>query len=322
MVNALGFDDALVTSDELRAVPAHEFLEAYFSLPHDHIQPTIIADGVVIPEIGVLRALADPNYAKHIPVLAGTTRDEVSLWLGLNHYYLNVTRSFGDFLPPKLRIKEPEKFRFWVRVRSQGWKLAAVDEPFKALNHAGYKDLFAYRYDWDEQADNNFVPFSEILGASHASELAFIMGKPMYGDIGQYMYPQTASAYEMTEIMMEAWGEFAKTGAPSFEKGPIWPHYHVDNPFFMRLDVRPNLILSKEVVTLQDLLDDVSETNLLSTLESCLLVWELLTTVGRPDYRTYEVWEQGTCLDIDAGAEKRLIAEQLISNYGSIYYPE
>ena len=135
------------------------------------------------------------------------------------------------------------------------------------------------------------------------------MGKPIYGDIGQYMYPEAASPYEMTEIMMEAWGEFAKTGVPSFEKGPIWPHYYVDNPSFIRLDVRPNLIVIKGRLTFQDLLDDVSETNLLSELEGCLLVWELLTTAGRPDYRTYGVWEQGICLDIDAGAEKRLIAE-------------
>ena len=59
-----------------------DLLKAYFELDEDHIQPLVIRDGVVIPKAGILAALADPEYAKDVPVMAGTTRDEITLWVG------------------------------------------------------------------------------------------------------------------------------------------------------------------------------------------------------------------------------------------------
>ena len=212
VVQALGFDDESVDADRLRAVSTADVLTAYFDLDEDHIQPAVISDGVVIPEGGLLEALADPRYAKNVPVMSGTTRDEVTLWLGLSRYFVDVSYPLSRALPAKIRIKDPDLYHFWVDMRSRGWKLGAVDIPFAAMQRAGYTDLYSYRYDWDEQADNYFVPFSEILGAAHASEIAFIMGAPMYGVIGDFMYPDTDSAREMTEVMMTAWGAFARDG--------------------------------------------------------------------------------------------------------------
>ncbi|GIS24466.1 MAG: hypothetical protein CM15mP125_1530 [Gammaproteobacteria bacterium] len=135
----------------------------------------------------MLAALADPRYAKNVPVMAGTTRDEVTLWLGLSRYFV---MSAIRFQKPCLRSSDqrPGALRILGRHALRGWKLGAVDDPLSGMREAGYTELYAYRYDWDEQPDNYFVPFSEILGAAHASEIAFIMGAPMYGVIGDYMY--------------------------------------------------------------------------------------------------------------------------------------
>ena len=320
VVEALGLSEADTTAEGLRAVTTQALLGAYFELEEDHIQPLVIRDGVVIPEEGILAALADPEYAKRVPVMAGTTRDEITLWLGLSRYFVDVSYPLTQLLPAKLRIKDAEQYAFWVDMRSRGWKLGAVDEPFAAMSLAGYDALYAYRYDWDEQANNYFVPFSEILGASHASEIAFVMGAPMYGAIGDYMYPDTDSARDMTGIMMSAWGSFAHTGKPEIAGGPSWPRYDSALPAFMRLDVGDALAMSDDVPDRAALLDRVAKTTALTALEQCLLVWELVTAVGVPDYPAYDTWQQGRCADVDAAGEKRRIREALEAEYGSVYF--
>ena len=320
VVRELGLDNASVDAEALRAVAMDDLLSAYFELEEDHIQPTVIRDGVVIPREGVLAALADPRYAKNVPVMAGTTRDEVTLWLGLSRYFVDISYPFTKALPAKLRIKDPALYAFWVDMRSRGWKLGAVDEPLSGMHESGYTDLYAYRYDWDEQPDNYFVPFSQILGAAHASEIAFIMGAPMYGDIGDYMYPDTDSAAEMTEIMMTAWGAFARDGSPRLPNGRDWPRYDPATPAFMRLDVGGQLELSDDVPDRDELLSRVAGNETVSELERCLLVWELLTAVGVPNYDAYHVWDGGRCANVDAPGEKRRVREALEAEHGSVYF--
>ena len=270
----------------------------------------------------ILQSLGNPQYAKRIPVMAGTTRDEITLWLGLNRYYVDVSYPLTRLLPAKLRIKDPDLYRFWVDMRSRGWKLSAVDDPFMAMQQAGYTDLYAYRYDWDEQSDNFLVPFSELLGASHASEIAFIMGAPMYGAIGDFMYPDTDSAREMTDIMMTAWGTFAREGAPSLPHGQSWPRYDGSQPAFARLDVGDALGISDDVPSREELLNLIASSAVVSELERCLLAWEMVTAVGDPDYGVYTRWQNGRCAEVDAVAEKRRIQDDLKARYGSVYYPE
>ena len=322
VVDALGLDNDAVGADALRAVEAEVLLRAYYGLDEDHAQPAVINDGVVIPSEGILLALGNPEYAKHVPVLAGTTRDEITLWLGLNRYYVDVSYPLTRLLPAKLRIKNPDMYQFWVDTRSRGWKLSAVDDPFRAMQQAGYTELYAYRYDWDEQADNFLVRFSEILGASHASEIAFIMGAPMYGAIGDFMYPDTDSVREMTDIMMTAWGAFAREGAPRLPRELDWPRYDSAHPAFVRLDVGDGLGLSDDVPSREELLDRVASSAVVSELERCLLAWEMVTAVGDPDYGAYTRWENGRCAEVDAVAEKRRIRDELEAQYGSVYYPE
>ena len=107
--------------------------------------------------------------------------------------------------------------------------------------------------------------------------------------------------------------------------GPIgtdWPRYEASQPTFMTLDSGDALALSDDVPTLGALLDQVASSQVVSELERCLLVWELLTAVGTPDYDAYSTWESGQCAAIDAPQEQRVIREALEAEYGSVYYPE
>ena len=121
---------------------------------------------------------------------------------------------------------------------------------------------------------------------------------------------------------MSAWGSFAREGAPRLPNKIDWPRYEASQPAFMTLDSGDALALSGDVPTLATLLDRVSSSQVVSELERCLLVWELLTAVGTPDYDAYATWESGRCAAIDAPQEQRVIREALEAEYGSVYYPE
>ena len=319
VVEGLELDNTAVSASELRNVSAQALVHQYFSIDKEHAEPLIISDGVVIPEQGLVASLSDPRYAKSVPVMAGSNRDEVALWLGLNRYFVDGESSFFGLLPPKVNIRDPELYRYWVRQRSRGWKVRAVDTPLERLESAGYLDLYAYRFDWDEQDDNWFVPFSKILGAAHGSEIAFVMGAPMYGSVGEYMYPDSDSARDMTAVMMGAWGAFARDGAPGAVNGVIWPKFTSATPEIMVLDA--GLDTSHVAIDspgLGGLLDEIAVTeSALDPQQTCILVWELVTNVGDALYDAYGNWGSGRCADLDVPATKSAERARLIKQYGS-----
>ena len=235
---ALGLSNDTVTADSLRGISADDIITTFYDLSSDHSSPGIINDGVVIPTEGFAAALGNPKYAKpSVPVMAGANNEEVTLWIGLNRYFVNASYPLTKWLPPKVSLKNQDMYKFWVRQRSEGWKAQGVDRPLMSLEAAGYESLYAYRYDWNDQKDSFLINFSEVLGAAHASEISFIQGKAMYGPIGSYMYPDTDSARDMTDIMMTAWANFARDGAPGEVKGDAWAPFSARAPHYMVLDL-------------------------------------------------------------------------------------
>ncbi|EAQ96043.1 carboxylesterase/lipase family protein [Congregibacter litoralis] len=319
VLKELGKDNDRVGAEELRGLSVQTLLGAYYGIDKDHAEPLIVNDGEVIPEEGLLAALANPAYAKHVPVMAGSNRDEVTLWLGLNRYFVDADDVLFGVLPPKLRVREPDLFGYWVEQRGRGWKVRSVDRALTNLEAAGYSDLYAYRFDWDEQADNWFVPFSQVLGAAHASEIAFVMGAPMYGSVGEYMYPDTDSAGAMTEIMMSAWAQFARSGKPGSVADTSWPVFTAAQPDVMVLDAGADSVkVLRDSPGLDGLLTEIAETaSPLSDLETCMLVWELVTTVGDAAYDEYRQWNNGSCASVDVPEEKAAVRAALTEKYGS-----
>ncbi|MDA8946180.1 carboxylesterase family protein [Luminiphilus sp.] len=315
---ALGLDARAVTAADLRAADASDIIMTYFDMPSDHSSPGIINDGVVIPTEGFAAALANPKYAKpSVPVMAGANNEEVTLWIGLNRYFVDAAYPLTKWLPPKVSLKDPEMYKFWVRQRSEGWKAQGVDRPLTSLESAGYTSLYAYRYDWNDQKDSFLIKFSEVLGAAHASEISFIQGKAMYGPIGSYMYPDTESAADMTDIMMTAWGNFARTGAPGAVKGSAWAPYSALAPHYMVLDSMGQHSLRADAANINQILATVAESTLLSDSERCILAWELSTALGDPAYGTYQRWNGGECANTDVRALRKTIRESLEEEFGT-----
>ena len=318
LTEALGLSNETVTADTLRAIAADDIVTTFYDLPSDHSSPGIINDGVVIPSEGFAAALANPKYAKpSVPVMAGANSEEVTLWIGLNRYFVDASYPLTRWLPPKVTLKDPDMYKFWVRQRSEGWKAQGVDRPLMSLETAGYESLYAYRYDWNDQKDSFLINFSEVLGAAHASEISFIQGKAMYGPIGSYMYPDTDSARDMTDIMMTAWANFARDGAPGEVKGDSWAPFSSIAPHYMVLDSLDQHRLEANIANIDEILNEVADSTLLNSQERCILAWELSTALGDPSYGTYRRWNGGECASIDVRALRKTIREALEDEFGS-----
>jgi len=317
VLEALGIQSTSATSDELRDVDALELINRYEAIEKRHYSPLLTADGVVIPNEGLPAALASSVHAKSVPVLAGSNRDEVTLWLGLNRYFAAGEELLFGWLPPRLSIKDPELYKHWVSIRSRAWKARGVDAPLDALAAGGNEQLYAYRFDWDEQSDIWLVDFSEQLGAAHGAEIAFVMGAPMYGSIGRFMYPDSDSAQDMTDIMMSAWGRFAHTGSPGAVQGESWARYTLESPVTMQLDSlgRSHQVSGRE--TLQGLLDEMESPSMLTPMQRCLMLWDTVVNIGRPQYNLYRQWHGGERATIDALAEKANIKAAYEREFGS-----
>ena len=314
----LGLDPDTVSAEALRSIDSNTIISTYFGMPSDHRSPGIINDGVVIPSEGFAAALANPQYAKSdVPVMAGANNEEVTLWMGLNRYFVDASYPLTKWLPPKVTLKNPEMYKFWVRQRSEGWKAQGVDRPLASLEAAGYASLYAYRYDWNDQEDSFLIKFSEVLGAAHASEISFVQGKAMYGPIGSYMYPDTDSARDMTDIMMTAWGNFARDGQPGAVKGDAWAPYVSRAPHYMVLDSLGAHELRADAASMEAIFAEVADTDLMTADERCILAWELATALADPAYGAYRRWNGGECADVDVRALRKSIREALEAEFGT-----
>ena len=301
----------------LKYVDAREFIGLYNRTEKISYIPLTTSDGVVIPKQGLLATLADPEYAKNIPVISGANKDEVTLWLGLHRYFINVGYPLTRLLPPRMTIKDPDLYRFWVRVRSQAWKARGVDEPLDALELAGYSDLYAYRFDWDDQKKSFFADFPSIIGAAHGTDISFVTGDFKYGPITSYIYPEGAERDQMQDTVMNIWGDFAGSAIPDKSLPFKWQPYNSADKAYVHLDKDEFLALDFETQTLDSLLERVANFSDASYAEKCILVWETLINIGDADIPRYKSWNNGQCANFDARAEQNKIAKKLIEKYGS-----
>jgi para-nitrobenzyl esterase len=317
-----GTDESDITDEALRerlkSSDAREFIALYNDKPDTvDYSPLTTADGIVIPAVGMAEALADPQYGKNVPVISGANKDEVTLWFALHRYFMETSYPFTKLLPPKVSVKDPQLYNFWVRTRSQAWKARGVDEPLSAMEQAGYKALYNYRFDWDDQEKSFFIDFPSIFGAAHGTDISFITGDFKYGPVTAYIYPEGDSRDQMERTFMNIWGDFAHSGVPDKSLDFEWQRYNSKTKPYVRLDRDEYLGLQFETETLDTLLAGIAADSNASHIEKCLLVWETLINIGNADVARYQSWNNGQCEKLNARAEQERIAVELIEEFGT-----
>jgi len=278
----------------LKNLPADVFFKYYSKRPSYENLPLLTADKIVVPEMGLSEALSIKDYINNVPVIAGSNRDEVKLWLASAKYFVDLDYTFlgSIFGVPKVSLKDKDAFNLFNSYRSRAWKIRGVDDPLRSLFLAGNKELYAYRYDWDDHRRFIIADFKELIGAAHATEIPLLTGNnKLVGDYGFLLYPRGLSKKFTSNNMMKFWTNFAKTGIPGIStNGVEWTKYNGQKTLpssYMILDNRKNLKMHKDEFSFFSLSEDLYKEDALTDLEKCVVLLQMLTYVGDDLYDQY-----------------------------------
>ena len=195
----------------LYETPAAQFMALYEPQAMGMVgAPALFADGLVFPSANVPDLLRRRNY-NAMPVIVGANRDEAKLFMAMSPEW--VETRFG-FLP---RLKDPEAYDRAARYRSELWRYRGVDSLARTLHAAQGSNVFAYRFDWDEEGSILGFDLARAMGAGHGLELSFVFGRfegtaAAIGDI--YDEARVPARDALSQTMMSYWTEFAHSGDP------------------------------------------------------------------------------------------------------------
>ena len=303
--NAIKINQSSLDKKELRKIlldlSAKDFFSHYAKRPSYEDIPLMTADGIVIPVMGLRKALASKEHLNIVPTIAGSNRDEVKLWLGSAEYFVDLKFSpIGKLLGiPKVSLKDEDAFEIFNHYRSSAWKLRGVDGPLRSMKEAGSEILFAYRYDWDDHRRFVVGDFKKLIGAAHATEIPLLTGNnKLVGDYGFLIYPRGPSKRFTSKNMMKFWANFAREGTPGKSTNSIkWNVYNdPDKSNFIILDNRANLKMSSDTASFESLVSDLHKETDVTDLEKCVVLLQMLTFVGDDLYDEYINSYPGSCI--------------------------
>ena len=296
------------SDDEIRTIllnlSTEEFFENYAKRkPYEEI-PLLTSDGIVIPKMGLKKALYSKDHVNKVPTIVGSNRDEVKLWLATAEYFVELDYSpIGSVLNiPKVKLKDEDAFEAFNYYRSSAWKIRGVDIPLKGLFSSGNNQLYSYRYDWDDHRRYVVADFKKLIGAAHATEIPLLAGNAKL--VGGYplsdlIYPASMSKLFTSRNMMRFWANFAKTGEPGKSTNSIeWESTVKNNVLdysFIILDNRKNLSIKSEYKTFKSLADELYKDERLNDLEKCVILLQMFTFVGNDEYDININYYPGIC---------------------------
>ena len=237
-------------SSWMRNLPLQNIFEIFDSSFAGMIDmPLLIGDGYVLPEMSSIDIFSDPTLYANVPVILGTNRDEVALFMAFLPEYVDSVSGFPT------TIKNPTAYSRDVKYGSQFWRARGVDEIAQAISQDQPESVFSYRFDADDWRNLGFVDFQELFGAAHAIELFFVFGyfpEPM-----KILFPDSTfdDVSLLSHSMMSYWAQFARTGNPGSGtngREHEWLPWRTDEPGnFIVLDTELDggIRMEREVLT-------------------------------------------------------------------------
>ncbi len=169
--------------------------------------PTIYPDGFVLPAQGY-KSFTDGSYAVKVPIVIGTNKDEVNL-------FLSMARNNG------LSSDAYEKL---ARSRTDSWRYRGADAVADALAvQADQPPIYSYRFDWGSPDASGKSPMpgsmGTRLGAFHSIEVPFFLGTDVNSVIfatgNYYTEKNKAGRRDLSAAIMDYLASFARTGNPN-----------------------------------------------------------------------------------------------------------
>ena len=282
----------------LKSISAEDFYVQYLSKSNLEI-PLLTNDGIVIPLSGLQKALKNPDIVAKVPIIAGSNRDEVKLWIGSAKYFAEQNFSFfGKIIGiPNITIKNKDAFDAFNYYRSSAWQLRGVIEPLSSMNNTGNYDTYAYRYDWDDHRRLIIADLRYLIGAAHATEIPLITGNnKLVGEYGFFLYPNGPSKKFTSKNMMSFWANFAKTGKPGISSNGIkWEKYSPSNNTFMILDRKKDMRIKNYSISYKSLVEELNFDKRVNHLEKCVILYQMGSLIGNDIFDDIKLFATFEC---------------------------
>jgi len=224
--------------EEMQIIELSEIFKVYKEIENSKqagkkMIPRVLSDGYVLPKRGL--KYNKKSYYNDVPVIFGTNRDETKLFAAMQSDYST------SVLNRLVIIRNQEMYDLTANYASNNWKISAVDNPARAMISSGKQDVFAYRFDWDEQGKLLWMDFSKIFGAAHVMEIPFITGTMKLLGIERFMFnnENLPDAIRLSIAMQSYWAEFAYNGSPGKGRDnslPAWNSWSTSGDKIMILD--------------------------------------------------------------------------------------
>ncbi|MFV2089150.1 MAG: carboxylesterase/lipase family protein [Pseudomonadales bacterium] len=171
--------------------------------------PDNFGDGHVLPDMTTEEIFSSAENHNRVPVILGTNRDEPALFMAMS------PENLDTFLWIFPRLKDEDRYLRSVKYGALAWKVRGVDSLAGYMTAAGNPDVYAYRFDWDEEGSVMGYDLSKAFGAAHAMEIAFVFGDFENGlaALGD-LYTSSPNRDVLSDSMMSYWTQFAITGNP------------------------------------------------------------------------------------------------------------
>jgi len=184
--------------------------------------PRMIEDGISLPAHPMIEAFKSVESFENVPIITGTTRDEIKLFLLFNEDL--VKKSFGFLYKPR----NQDLYDAISDYSARNWRIGAVDNPAQFMSAAGHTSVYGYRFDWDEGGKLLTMDLSKLLGAAHSLDIPFVFNRfKLLGDADRIMFKdKTFKTRDALSRKMGAyWAGFARSGIPQAQDAPAWPRY-------------------------------------------------------------------------------------------------
>ena len=192
-------------------------------------------------------------------------------------------------------VRDRDYFQLNANYTSKAWKLSGVDDIAREMVKHQPGDIYAYRFDWREEASVLFLDLGFLLGAAHGFEIGFAFGDAesfMVQALTPFIYndENLPGREYLAQHMGDYWSQLAYAGAPGLGQGdttPVawepWTEGEGENKMIIfDTEAQGGIRMSSEEVTAVSLRDELQmETGFPESEQKCKVYLEV---VGDDDY--------------------------------------
>ena len=205
---------------KLRSVPAKEIIEKMKQ------RWPVATDGWIFPQ-DPYQIYADGDQ-HDIPVIVGTNRDEGTMFTPrkafggtLESYKAAMIERYGEHGDRIAKFYNPESddqlWKTGVQHITDTWFVQPSREFARAMDR---QETPVWMYHFTK-------PVWGWMGAAHAAEIGYVFGN---------LEDPKPDDDELSEVFMDYWVQFAKTGDPNIDSRTAWPGYTVDEDRHVLMD--------------------------------------------------------------------------------------